>query len=135
MTKFLGSVLSILYITINVCWDKAQPILTNNFYQFAVWKMIDYKQGLKKDPDFWNSVHYNGKESFFCRWSACHSFKYGHKHGFRNMSFIYNYKILIGSWNFNFSLLLSQYVNILEDFLGLEMTENNPYHQSCPDPY
>ena len=45
MTKFIGGVLSILYMAINVCWDEAQPIMALDHYQFAVWKMIDYKQG------------------------------------------------------------------------------------------
>ena len=67
MTRFIGGVLSVLYMgkhIVNIyfllklpelekksfsaicqCWDKAQPIIAADEYQFAVWKMMDYKQG------------------------------------------------------------------------------------------
>ena len=70
MTRFIGGVLSVLYMgkkyklnlsmyfllkvpelekklfsAICQCWDKAQPIIAADEYQFAVWKMMDYKQG------------------------------------------------------------------------------------------
>ena len=37
-------IIGVLYMAINKCWDEAQPIMAGDELQFAVWRMMDYKQ-------------------------------------------------------------------------------------------
>ena len=46
--KFLGSTLGIIYMAINCSWERSQKILADEVFQFAVWKMMDYKNECRK---------------------------------------------------------------------------------------
>jgi len=46
---FLGAVLGIIYMAINCSWERSQKILADDQFQFAVWKMMDYKHECRQD--------------------------------------------------------------------------------------
>ena len=53
---FLGAVLGIIYMAINCSLERSQKILADNQFQFAVWKMMDYKHECRQERVYYQII-------------------------------------------------------------------------------